>query len=63
MNLHCKIDCIKDALEFQKGFEDPRKTQGHQVMRCAIDMKEEDTVDSASKEEYTMNLIYPKAEW
>lgn len=32
-------------------------------MRCAIDMKEEDTVDSASKEEYTMNLIYPKAEW
>ena len=63
MNLHCKIDCIKDTLEFRKGFEDPQKTQGHQVMRCAIVTKEEDTVDGASKEEYTMHLIYPKAEW
>lgn len=50
---------MKDGLEFQKGSEDPWKTQDHQVMRCAISMKEDDTVGSAGKEEYTVHLIYP----
>lgn len=49
-------------LEFQKGLEDPWKTQGHQVVMCVAGVKEEDTADSVSKKEYTVPLIYLKAE-